>query len=186
MSQKEHLNLEGIIKILSIRASMNTGLSSELKIAFPNIIPVSRPLVELPENIDPNWLSGFTTGEGCFFVGVKKCLSHKSEVQVSLSYSISQHSRDTLLFKTIQNSLGAGKLSIRPNVVELTIMKLSDLDLKIIPLFNKYPIQGVKALDYADFCKVAALMKVNYHKTKEGLVQIRNIKSGMNTKRIYG
>jgi hypothetical protein len=90
------------------------------------------------------------------------------------------------LFKTIQNSLGAGKLSIRPNVVELTIMKLSDLDLKIIPLFNKYPIQGVKALDYADFCKVAALMKVNYHKTKEGLVQIRNIKSGMNTKRIYG
>jgi len=43
MSQKEHLNLEGIIKIISIRASMNTGLSSELKVAFPNIIPVSRP-----------------------------------------------------------------------------------------------------------------------------------------------
>jgi len=74
---------------------------------------------------------------------------------------------------------GVVKLSIRPNVVELTIKKLSDLDLKIIPLFDKYPIQGVKALDYADLCKVAALMKENCHKTKEGLEQIRDIKFGI-------
>ena len=71
MDQKEHLNLEGIIKILSIRASMNLGLSRELKVVFPNITPVPRPLVELPENIDSNWLAGFTTAEGCFFVILK-------------------------------------------------------------------------------------------------------------------
>jgi len=186
MDQKKHLNLEGIIKILSIRASMNIGLSRELKVVFPNITPVPRPLVELPENIDPNWLAGFTTAEGCFFVDIKKSLSHKSGVQISLLFQIVQHSRDTLLFNLIQKYLGYGKIYTEKNIVKFIVTRFLDLDLKIIPLFEKYPIQGVKSLDYVDFCKVAALMKENCHKTKEGLEQIRDIKSGMNTKRNYG
>jgi hypothetical protein len=52
----------------------------------------------------------------------------------------------------------------------------------IIPFFNKYPIQGVKSMDYADFCKIAAppLMKDQAHFTASGLDQIRVIKSGKN------
>jgi hypothetical protein len=43
---KEHLTMEGLNKIVAIKASMNRGhLSSELKVGFPNIIPVDRPLV---------------------------------------------------------------------------------------------------------------------------------------------
>jgi hypothetical protein len=51
---KEHLTVDGFKKILSIRASMNLGLSEELKIAFPDVIPVSRPLLVNPEVKDPN------------------------------------------------------------------------------------------------------------------------------------
>jgi hypothetical protein len=51
---KEHLTDDGFKEILSIRASMNLGLSDELKIAFPNIIPASRPLTVDSEVIDPN------------------------------------------------------------------------------------------------------------------------------------
>ena len=40
---------------------------------------------------------------------------------------------------------------------------------KIIPFFYKYPIQGVKALDSADFKRVAELMKEGRHLTEEGL-----------------
>jgi hypothetical protein len=54
MSQKEHLTLEGFHKIVAIRASMNLGLTTILTEAFPNIIPVPRPVVKLSENIDPN------------------------------------------------------------------------------------------------------------------------------------
>jgi len=42
---KEHLTIEGLRKIFAIKASLNLGLSEELKVAFLNIIPVKRPLV---------------------------------------------------------------------------------------------------------------------------------------------
>jgi hypothetical protein len=42
---KEHLTIEGIHKLIAIKASMNLGLSKKLKAAFPDTIPVQRPLV---------------------------------------------------------------------------------------------------------------------------------------------
>jgi hypothetical protein len=52
-------------------------------------------------------------------------------------------------------------------------------------LFNKYPIVGVKELDYLDWCKVAKLMNDERHFTVEGLELIRKIKSKMNTGRKF-
>jgi hypothetical protein len=54
MVNKEHLHLEGLLKILGIKASHNLGISDKLKKEFPNIVPIKRPLV-LNQNIqDPN------------------------------------------------------------------------------------------------------------------------------------
>lgn len=47
---------------------MNKGLSCSLKAAFPNVVPVPRPLVLNKKIEDPNWLSGFVDAEGCFFI----------------------------------------------------------------------------------------------------------------------
>jgi hypothetical protein len=43
-----------LAKIVSIKASMNKGLSDELKLAFPDTHPLPRPLVEDPDIKDPN------------------------------------------------------------------------------------------------------------------------------------
>lgn len=48
----EHLTAEGLDKVVAIKASMNRGLSLDLKAAFPGVIPVSRPLVD--SEITPN------------------------------------------------------------------------------------------------------------------------------------
>lgn len=42
----EHLTDKGLERILSIKASMNKGLSNNLKEQFPNISPVERPLIK--------------------------------------------------------------------------------------------------------------------------------------------
>jgi hypothetical protein len=55
---KEHLTIEGFNKIISIRASMNKGLPEVLKLAFPNIIGFTTPLVTLPEKLNPYWVAG--------------------------------------------------------------------------------------------------------------------------------
>jgi len=50
----------------------------------------------------------------------------------------------------------------------------------VLPLLEKYPLRGHKLLNYKDFKKVAELMKSKAHLTKEGLLEIKKIKGGMN------
>lgn len=52
--RKEHLTTEGLEKLIAIKASMNNGLSDELKAAFPNIKPANRPGVDFKGIFDPN------------------------------------------------------------------------------------------------------------------------------------
>ena len=183
---KEHLTLEGLRKALSIKASSNLGLSEQQKFAFPNISPVKRPKVELPAYINPYWLAGFTSAEGCFSVYYSQSSSHKFGRQVALWFSLSQHSRDTKLMKSLVQYFDCGRYqdwSTR-NSGEFRVHLFSDVFNKIIPFFQEYPIIGVKNLDYLEFCKVAKLMKEGCHLTEEGLNEIKLIKNGMNKGRM--
>lgn len=54
INRKEHLTMEGLNKIVSIKASMNKGLNEELQTAFPTVTPASRPVVEIVTIKDPN------------------------------------------------------------------------------------------------------------------------------------
>jgi hypothetical protein len=56
IKQKKHLTKEGFQEILSFKASFNNGLSEELKMVFPNIIPSLRPQTITPklETKDPH------------------------------------------------------------------------------------------------------------------------------------
>ncbi|CAF3568667.1 unnamed protein product [Fusarium graminearum] len=54
-------------EIISIRASMNLGLSSSVKEDFPHIIPVIRPLIENMVIPHPEWMAGFVNLERVLF-----------------------------------------------------------------------------------------------------------------------
>jgi hypothetical protein len=54
----------------------------------------------------------------------------------------------------------------------------------IIPFFKKHLIKGVKAKDFSDWIKIAEIIKNKNHLTKEGSIEIINIKSKMNKGRI--
>ena len=179
----EHLTIEGLHKIVAIKASMNWGLSDKLKVAFPDVVPVERPLVELPQKIDPHWLAGFTSGEGSFMIKITASKTHYIGFQVQLIFQLTQHSRDEKLMRSLIELLKSGRITRRGEAVDIRATKYDDIVNKIIPFFKKYPILGVKALDFADFCKVAEMMKDKKHLTAEGLDQIRKIKAGMNTGR---
>jgi len=59
----------------------------------------------------------------------------------------------------------------------------SDIDNKIIPFFKEYSIQGVKALDFNDWCNVAELVKNKEHLSKKGLNKITEIANNINLNR---
>ena len=53
MSTKQHLTPIGFETILSYCASINTGLSPKVTVAYPNVIPADRVRVNLPTNLYP-------------------------------------------------------------------------------------------------------------------------------------
>lgn len=68
MGRKEHLTKKGLEQIVNFRASMNNGLTKNLKVVFPDANPSPRPKIQLPKSFDPHWISGFTSAEGCFLL----------------------------------------------------------------------------------------------------------------------
>jgi hypothetical protein len=54
MCSKQHLTEEGLLKIAALKASMNKGLSEQLKVAFSNVIPVNKSSVLNNKVKDPN------------------------------------------------------------------------------------------------------------------------------------
>lgn len=184
MQVKEPLTREKVEKIVTLKASLNLGLSSKLKGAFPNTIVITRPIIKDQQILDPEWLAGFTSGEGCFLVSIYNSRT-KLGVAVKLIFQVSQHIRDELLLNSfIKFFCDTGKIIKDKDMCHYRVTKSSDISEKIIPFFKKYPIIGVRSKDFKDFCIVADLMKEKKHLTPEGLDQIRKIKASMNTGRM--
>lgn len=152
---KKHLRLQGLVNIVSIKTSINLGLPHDLSRAFPKIIPTVRPLflnfyfnkknlkktnffilIKKNKIIDPNWISGFVSGEGNYFINV---INSKTKVgkQVVLMFSITEQSRGACLLRSFCDLLGCGAYYPRSNRDEGNFTKFSDIEEKFIPLFLK-------------------------------------------------
>ena len=105
----EHLTLEGLQKIVDIKASMNRGLSNKLAAYFPNTVPAVRPKVEKHMILDPQWIAGFASGEGCLMVITRDSSTSSTGYKVELIFQITQHIRDDALIISLINYFGCGK-----------------------------------------------------------------------------
>lgn len=161
---------------------MNFGISPALKKAFPLITSVNRPEVLKKEQLisDPNWLAGFISAEGCFFIDIKKSQSTKLGKTVQLRFILVQHTRDEKLMRSLAEYLGCGNIYKSRESFSLKVSKLDDLASKVLPFCRNYPVLGVKAQDFEDFSTVVDMIKAKKHLTEEGLEEINKIKEGMN------
>ena len=145
IKKKEHMTQEGFKKILDLRASLNKGLSPELKEAFPDINPVVRPEYKFHGIPHPNWISGFATGDSTFSVSIEKSTS-KVGKRVRLIFGTCLHIREKDLLKGIANyfslynsdiTTSNKEMSIQSseknNTCLLQIKNNSDIENKIIP-----------------------------------------------------
>ena len=195
IKKKEHLTIDGFKRILDIRASLNKGLSPELKEAFPNIQPVVRTEYVFKGIPNPSWISGFATGDSSFRVSIEKSTS-KIGKRVRLCFDTCLHIREKDLLKEIASyfslynsdaTASKKEMSIQcsenNNTCLLQFRNNSDIENKIIPFFKEYSIKGVKALDFDDWCKVAELVKNKEHLNIDGLNKITEIANNINLNR---
>uniref|UniRef100_UPI0023D80921 hypothetical protein n=1 Tax=Gonatophragmium mori TaxID=2966219 RepID=UPI0023D80921 len=181
ISNKSHFTIEGLYKLVNIKASMNKGLSDKLKKEFKEYKPVIRPIININIIPDSYWIAGFVSGEGNFDIRLTK-VTTKLGYRVQLRFRITQHIRDIKLMEIIVQKLGCGSVYKYPKqpAVSVVIVNFSDITNILIPFFNEYSILGIKFYDYLDWCKVHDLMINGSHLTPEGIRYIELIKSGMN------
>lgn len=197
--KKEHLTKEGLINIINIKASMNFGVISDSMLAeFPDIKPIERPnpppgggdlvigpppggglrpLVKSRVHMDPDWLSGFVEGEGCFFVNIYKRKDSVLGEGVKLVFKLTQDNRNNEVLALVSSHLACGKIysqSSKGRVLDFMVTGLEDILGKIIPFFLAHPLKGAKLNEFQDFVKVAKLMQNKAHLTKGGLEEIRS------------
>ncbi len=125
------------------------------------------------EKLNPFYITGFTEGEGSFYVGI---LPRKMNTgwEVRPSFSLSQNEKDKVLVSSLVDFFGCGY--VRYSKSDLTfkyeVRSLKDLCDKIIPHFEKYQLTGRKQNDFIAFKKAVEIMSTNKHLENEGLKEI--------------
>lgn len=185
---KDHLTEKGFLQILSYNASINRGTSKKLSNYYDNIVPADKPVVNLPENLNPQWVSGFVSGDGGFSIYVRPAKGFVLSERVDCKFHIAQHLKDLDLMKLFIKFFNCGTVSVRSNAstprCDFIVQDHSSLTNKIISHFELYPILNLKKEDYLCFKECMSLITFKKHLTPEGLKRIKELNLEMNSNRL--
>jgi len=183
---KEHLTIKGLNKIVELKSILNKGLSEILRVNFPGINLIERPIFQVNKGpLNPYWVSGFTEGDGSFYVTIFFFQKKIETNYVRMFYSIALNNRETPLIRKIQEYFkGIGSIveSIdnNYNTVKYKVVSIKDLNEFIIPQFDTYKFFGNKHLNYLIWKEILLLVNSKAHLTAEGLKKIRSLQSKLN------
>ena len=92
--------------------------------------------------LDPYFVSGFSDAEASFIILILKEPKNKTNWTVKTRFSIGLHKKDTLILELIKSYFdGIGTISPQnKDSVQYRVGSLKDLNDKIIPHFDKYPL----------------------------------------------
>lgn len=133
-------------------------------------------------DLEAQWVVGFVDGEGCFFVGVNPHEEMTVKYQVLPEFVVVQHKRDIQVLHALKAYFGCGV--VRSNHGERMAFRVrgqKNLLEKIVPFFEKHKLKTKKRQDFMAFKTVLLKMERNEHLTVEGIEEIKQIASKMNT-----
>lgn len=128
------------------------------------------------------WFCGFTDGEGGFFISK---ITSQGRSAYSFNFRITLHIDDSLCLCNIRDTLGFGKVYEykEKNNSSFSVSKKEDIK-KLITIFDSYPLQSTKLLNFLDFRKAFYIYNSSSNRTREVMDEIAKISLGMNRNRI--
>lgn len=166
-----------IPQLFSIRPTLNT--TSPGLLSRKNYTTVFRPASTAESGQEREtlsmrnfyeWLGGFLDAEGSFYIVISRSCAFR--------FQINLHKDDINVLYYIHKTLGFGEVRSYRNFSSFTVTRLKDIAL-LLKIFDQYPLQGSKWLNYRDFSKAFDLY-LNSDRGAETLKDILNIKNGMN------
>lgn len=151
-------------------------LPSHLKKVMPN---ASKQFLE--------WWVGFTDAEGSFAIS-----SQQNWKYVSLRFVIEVHLDDVEVLHKIAQTLGIGRVLENKNskTALYFVTKFEDIISVLIPIFQEFPLQTSKYLDFSCFLEAATIKSNNTKNNGSAqlsnidLIKLKKLKESMNSKRI--
>lgn len=115
---------------------------------------------------NPAFISGFTSGEGCFtaYLGIDTDLTWG--LQPSCEFSITQNSGDLVLLEALNqffNTKGGSVYDKKDGVHVFMVRNLNEINQKILPFFIEYPLVGTKSYEFEKFTQLASLILSKKH-----------------------
>jgi len=77
--------------------------------------------------LNPWFVTGFTDGEGCFMIYIRKSSKYSTGWTVQLVFKMGLHKKDTLLLDSIQKFFGVGKFYHEKDLVHYQVFSIKDL-----------------------------------------------------------
>lgn len=139
--------------------------------------------------INPFYVSGHVDGEGCFTVSFSPRDKLRVKWEVRPSFSVSQNADRAEIIYLLVKYFGCG--TVRPDRSDKTlkyeVRGIKDLIDKIIPHFEKYPLQSSKQKDFEYFAEICRRVYQGMHLLPQGLaeIQIEALKMNPSGKRKY-
>jgi len=132
--------------------------------------------------LDPWYITGLVEGEGCFSVSFHLRDKLKVGIETRASFSVSLNKRDLELLKKLHQYFGGGgiRFSRADNTYKYEIRELKSIVEKVIPHFERYPLQGSKGKDFEAFKEIIKMMRANLHLSPKYLPRIIELAYGMN------
>jgi len=147
-----------------------------------NQINLTRNYSQLPSkfNLNPEYITGFTDGEGCFMLTIIKDKKYKLGWRVVCKFVISLHKKDLSLLKEFKDFFKVGNISFMgEDSIQYRVESLEGLAV-IINHFNEYPLITKKLADYTLFKLAFNIIKNKNHLTEKGLLELVALKAELN------
>jgi hypothetical protein len=136
--------------------------------------------------MSPESISGYVTGEGCFYAESGKDLKYRLGHRIRLAFCIEVKESDKEILEGVQQALGCGNMYFLDfgrykgyeeknwhKHVKYRVSNFNDIWTKVIPFFKKYPLYGTKAKVFKVYCEIAERMFRREHISYAGLEQVK-------------
>jgi len=116
-------------------------------------------------NSNPNWLSGFTNGEGSFTASLFLDKDAMWGIVPQCEFNITQSMLDLILLEAINGYFDntGGVYGRQNNIGTVSFRKISVLKTKIIPFFIEYPLLGRKTKDFERWVELVEIIYTKKH-----------------------
>lgn len=137
------------------------------------------------------WISGFTDGEGCFTISCINNPTTRFGKQIFPEFVITQGAKSLKTLQEIQNYFGCGSIVINKrydnhheDLYRFCVRSIKELEGKIIPFFEKFPLKTYKHNDFLIFKKVVNQMSLKKHLKENGFKRVLKLLGTMNRKKM--